>query len=509
MSVDVELGVGGNGGRETAFDSSARWQPVRRRRRVEEADHGAAVDDPGPALQRERGEESAAAVRPEAGGGSERRGDGVQRAVLTRLRAILASAHVGGHSIIAAPAATRVTTSTYDILVSGPFARTMLTNFFFFGSLNGYVLLPLYVHQLGGNEASVGLVQGMFSAAGILCQPLIGAWIDRIGRHFFMVLGVTLLTLSCVAFVVTSSIPLLGALRALQGIGFSAFFVANYVHIVDLVPVERRGWALGIYGLSGFLGTALAPVAGEMVVNNLGFRWLFLLAVLLSSVAALLVARTYGIRPPDMGRGPGFEMFREALKDVLRVHMALAFFFGLGIGAMFTFLPTFGESLGVRSVALYYTAYAVAAMGVRVAGGNLIDTQGRRATIIPSMFIQAASVAILAILALQVRLHMAVPIVPFLVLAGLLAGGGHGFLYPALSALLMDVTPERHRGGAVGIFSGVMLIGQTLGSMIFGYVAHGFGYAVMWGVVTLLLTGGFVLSHRLREGRPTRVPVAG
>jgi len=61
----------------------------------------------------------------------------------------------------------------------------------------------------------------------------------------------------------------------------------------------------------------------------------------------------------------------------------------------------------------------------------------------------------------------------------------------------------------VGIFSGVMLVGQTLGSMVFGYVAHAFGYAVMWGVVTLLLTAGFLLSQRLRVGRAARVPVAG
>ena len=62
--------------------------------------------------------------------------------------------------------ATRVT-STVDILVSGPFARTMLTNFFFFGSLNGFILLPLCIHQLGGNEAAIGVVQGMYSAAGM------------------------------------------------------------------------------------------------------------------------------------------------------------------------------------------------------------------------------------------------------------------------------------------------------------------------------------------------------
>ena len=66
-------------------------------------------------------------------------------------------------------------------MVSGPFGRAMLTAFFFFGSLNGFVLLPLYIHQLGGTEASIGLVQGLYSATGIICQPLVGAWIDRGG----------------------------------------------------------------------------------------------------------------------------------------------------------------------------------------------------------------------------------------------------------------------------------------------------------------------------------------
>src|SRR5262249_54628994 len=118
---------------------------------------------------RPSGERGAAAVSGGAARGSTGRG-------LGRRDALLPVGHVGGHSTTAAFAAPRVTTSAYDILVSGPFARTMLTNFFFFASLNGYVLLPLYVHQQGGTEASIGIVQGMFSAAGILCQPLVGAW---------------------------------------------------------------------------------------------------------------------------------------------------------------------------------------------------------------------------------------------------------------------------------------------------------------------------------------------
>ena len=156
-------------------------------------------------------------------------------------------------------------------MVSGPFARAMLTAFFFFGSLNGFVLLPLYIHQLGGTEASIGMVQGLYSATGIICQPLVGAWIDRLGRRTFMLLGASILTVATAAFIVTSSIPGLAVLRALHGVAFSAFFVANYLYVVDLVPPERRGWALGIFGLSGLISTSLAPLFGEFLVRHWGF----------------------------------------------------------------------------------------------------------------------------------------------------------------------------------------------------------------------------------------------
>jgi len=396
-----------------------------------------------------------------------------------------------------------------EFVAGGPFARATFTNFVFMSSLSCLILLPLYIQRLGGTEAEIGFVQGMYSAAGIVCQPLIGLWLDRVGRRFFMLLGVALLLFASIGFLVLFSLPLLALLRAVQGIGFSAFFVANYMHVVELVPVERRGWALGIYGVSGFLGTALAPLLGELVVRRLGFSWLFTLSTLLAAAAAFLVMRTLGIRPPHMGAGPGLESLREGIADIMQMHMALAFFFGLGTGVMFTFLPTFGDSLGVHSISLFYTAYAIAAVGVRVAGGNLIDTRGRREVIVPCFFIMACSAGLLVALAFFPGPHFNFPVVPFLFLTGLLAGGAHGFLYPALAALLMDVTPELRRGGAVGIFSAMFLVGNAVGAVVFGHIAHWLGYRVMWSALTLIIIAGFVLSFRLRAS-PTGelVPVS-
>jgi MFS family permease len=226
------------------------------------------------------------------------------------------------------------------------------------------------------------------------------------------------------------------------------------------------------------------------------------------AVAATAVAeRIRDVRPRPLGVGPTVDVFRDSVREIWRLHMGLMFCFGLGTGTIFTFMPTFADHMGVRGLGLFYTAYAVAAMLVRVVGGQLIDLRGPRAVIVPSMFVLAGAAIVLALVAFLLSPTSAVPVLPFLFFAGFLAGGAHGFLYPALSALLVDVTPENRRARAVGTFSSVFLLGNAVGAIAFGYVAHGFGYRWTWGMLSALLFVGFLASLRLRIGAPkTLVP---
>jgi MFS family permease len=379
------------------------------------------------------------------------------------------------------------------------FVQATITNFFFFAGLNCFVLLPLYIEGLGGTEVGIGVVMGLYSAAGIVCQPLVGAWVDAVGRRQFLAFGTSVVLATALASALSSSIVVFGFLRLVQGIGFSAFFVANYTQVLEMVPVERRGWALGIYGVSGLMSTALAPLAGEWLVRWFGFRALFIFAAALSAVAVALVWRSPR-QPRRLGAiGGGLESIRSSREEVFRLHMLVALFFGLGTGAIFTFMPTFAESLGVTTLALFYTGYAGAAMLVRIAAGGLIDTRGRRAVIVPCMLIQALSTAILAALGLQLARGSDIPIVPFLVLGGLLAGGAHGFLYPGLAALVADVTPPARRGAVVGMFSSAVLAGNASGAFVCGYIAHWLGYGPMWAALTMILAVGYGLSVKLEE----------
>lgn len=395
-----------------------------------------------------------------------------------------------------------------SILAHRPFLRATVVNFFFFASLNGFVLLPLHVQQLGGTPVEIGVVMGVYSVVGIVSQPLLGPFIDVVGRRPFMLVGVVVVLASSLLAVVTDAIGWLAFVRMLQGFGFSAFFVANFAYVIDLVPAAQRGWALGIYGVSGLVSAALAPLLGEWIVRRFGFRPLFALCGVLAAVAGVLL---WGLREQrrDIGQpARGVAWARLSFAEVLRLHMTVTFFFGLGSGTIATFVPTFAEDLGVPTLALFYTAYAGAAMGVRVLGGHLIDRLGRRAVIVPSMFAQAVASAGLAALGLSGPGVGGSAALALLVAAGLVAGGAHGFLYPGLAALVTDRAAPVHRGTVVGVFSAVFLAGHAAGAIVFGGVVHAIGYGSMWSLLAALLLAGAGLSLRLRGDTPHQAAVA-
>jgi len=53
------------------------------------------------------------------------------------------------------------------ILADKAFARATITNFFFFFSLNCFILLPLYIEGAGGTEIEIGIVMGLYITHGI------------------------------------------------------------------------------------------------------------------------------------------------------------------------------------------------------------------------------------------------------------------------------------------------------------------------------------------------------
>ncbi len=364
-----------------------------------------------------------------------------------------------------------------------PFLITGFANLLFFLSLNAFNLLPLYIQHLHGTEAQIGFIMGMNSLASILFQPLAGAWIDRFGPKRFHYLGALICLAATSGFMLSDSLNLVfPALRFLQGVGFSFYFTANFILITAIAPAARRAEAIGIFGTTGLISMALAPALGELAIAHFGYFTFFGAAAALG--AGCLAAAT-GVpegRLPATGGG-GLSLRGILTGRRVRAALAASGMFGLALGTIFAFIPTYARSVGIERLRGFYLCYTGAAIAVRVFGGRFMDAMGPRRVIPPSLALQAVGTTVLIFLGSSFTLG----------LAGLLGGLAHGFLYPSFSVLIVELVAPEHRGKMIGAFSSIIGLGAALGALTLGVVAQAWGYPMIFGVATLATLVGLAV----------------
>ena len=165
--------------------------------------------------------------------------------------------------------------------------------------------LPRYVAgPLGGGNVAVGLVIGAFSLSAFFLRPWAGWLGDHRGRRILMVVGASVFALSAAGYILATSIAVLVAMRLLTGVGEALFFVGALSANVDLAPPERRGEAFSFASLALYIGIGAGPFIGETVIDHLGFRAAWLVAIALALVAVALALRLPVMKPRPGRRRP-------------------------------------------------------------------------------------------------------------------------------------------------------------------------------------------------------------
>jgi predicted MFS family arabinose efflux permease len=85
-----------------------------------------------------------------------------------------------------------------------------------------------------------------------------------------------------------------------------------------------------------------------------------------------------------------------------------------------------------------------------------------------------------------------------LVGAGLMSGGGHGFLFPCLNAIAVRDEPYHLRGKITGAFTGGIDGGAFVGSITLGYVGDWLGFEALFLVAGLALFAGLAIRKAIR-----------
>src|SRR5690625_870978 len=170
-----------------------------------------------------------------------------------------------------------------DRLWTRSFVLMSLGSLFLFTGF--YLLLPtmpLFVKELGGLDAQVGLAAGVFTFAAVIIRPFAGGLLDQYGRRPFLLAGLVLFTVSMYLYGWVGGVGALLIVRLVHGVGWGFATTAAAAAIADIVPASRRGEGMGWYGLAMTLATAVGPILGVWTLEGYTFQGVFLLAVGLS-----------------------------------------------------------------------------------------------------------------------------------------------------------------------------------------------------------------------------------
>lgn len=138
------------------------------------------------------------------------------------------------------------------------------------------VALPVMGPALHLSFATAIWVQAAYLLAmAVLLIPM-GRLADHHGRVRFYLLGIAVFTLGSLLAALSQSDTWMIVSRVVQG-GGAALLSATAAAIVTAVfPRHERGTALGINVMAIYVGLSVGPPLGGLLVETLGWRWIFL-----------------------------------------------------------------------------------------------------------------------------------------------------------------------------------------------------------------------------------------
>ena len=175
------------------------------------------------------------------------------------------------------------------------------------------------------------LLTGFLLTASV-ATPILGKLGDQYGKERLLVIALGIFFVGCVGAALAPNIWLLIAFRMVQGTG-GAVFPLSFAIIKDEFPPEKVGVAVGVVSSVFAIGGGLGLVLSGVIVDNLSWRWLFVIGAFGVGVAALLVHRFVPESP---------------IKTASRLDIAGAALLSVGLVALLLAL-TEGESWGWHS----------------------------------------------------------------------------------------------------------------------------------------------------------------
>ncbi|MGH3343060.1 MAG: MFS transporter, partial [Carbonactinosporaceae bacterium] len=166
-------------------------------------------------------------------------------------------------------------------------------------------VVPLYAVAGGAGEVGAGAATAALMLSTVAAQLQVPRLAARVGYRPLLACGMVLLGAPALLLIPSSGLPTVVGVSLARGVGFGAVTVVGSALVAELVPAERRGSGLGLYGVAvGVPSLAVLPL-GVWLAQNVGYTPVFVMGATAPLLALAAVPGLGAHRPHAPERRDG------------------------------------------------------------------------------------------------------------------------------------------------------------------------------------------------------------
>jgi EmrB/QacA subfamily drug resistance transporter len=172
---------------------------------------------------------------------------------------------------------------------------------------------PAIMDNLGASYDAVIWVTSAYLLAYAVPLLVAGRLGDRYGPKNVYLVGLAVFTAASLWCGLADSIEMLIAARVVQGIGAALLTPQTLSTLTRIFPAEHRGVAMSVWGATAAVATLVGPLAGGVLVDGLGWQWIFFVNVPVGIIGLGLAVRLIPELPTEK---PPFDLLGVVLSGV-------------------------------------------------------------------------------------------------------------------------------------------------------------------------------------------------
>lgn len=366
-----------------------------------------------------------------------------------------------------------------------------LAMFLFMTSFN--LILPelnQFITSLGGGEQK-GLIISFFTISAGLSRPFSGKLSDLIGRKRVMRAGIILCFVVSLIYPLSFSVWFFLLLRFLHG--FSAGFTPTGATalITDILPKNKRGQGMGIWGTFISLGIGIGQSLGSFIEQTWGMTNLFMISSITAALSGILFEfvneTSKSVKP--------FKFnylvinWRDIIEPTVLPSAIVMFLSAMCSGIIFVLTPDLSGYLGITNKGFFFGTYVVSTIIIRLLTSSLSDRIGRR---------KALLIAISMLMLSMILIAFASGVTSYII-SSVVFGLATGMSSPTLFAWTADLSPSDRIGTGTGTLFIALEFGIMAGALstllTYQNTFDSMKYGFLFGSGTSLICIFYLLWH--------------